>query len=102
LSAFAAVAGAAGRGVPGDDAVAVGDAAKLVTEGRRRLARQQRVAAAKGLLVGAVGERHLDLHEHVAWAGLGSRHVLDPQVAGGVQERRLHGVKTTLSTSPRR
>ena len=58
--------------------------------------------APERLQVGAVGERDLDLHEHVARPGLRPRHVLDPQVAGRVQQRRLHGVKTTFSASPRR
>src|SRR6476620_8943330 len=58
--------------------------------------------APERLQVGAVGERDLDLHEHVAGAGLRLRHLLDPKVTGRVQPRRLHGVKTTLSASPRR
>ena len=60
------------------------------------------MAAAERLQVGAVGERDLDLDEHVARAGLGARHVLQPQVAGPVEAQRLHGVKTTLSARPER
>ena len=60
------------------------------------------MAAAESLQVGAVGERDLDLHEHVAGAGLGTRHLLQPQVAGAVEEERSHGVKTTFSARPER
>ncbi len=57
--------------------------------------------AADGLGIGAVGERDLDLDEHVARAGLGLRHLLEAQFAGAVEEERLHGRKTTLSASRR-
>ena len=59
------------------------------------------MAAPIRLQVGAVGERHLDLDEHVAgglW--LGPWHVLDAEVAGAVEDERPHGTKTTLSASP--
>ena len=48
------------------------DPAELVSERARRRAEQQRVAALERLRVGAVGERDLDLDEHVAGPGLGS------------------------------
>ena len=102
LAARAAVARAARRGVRGDDAAPVDEPAELVAEARGRLREQQRMAAPVRLQVGAVGERDLDLDEHVARPRLGTRHLLDPQVAGRVEQRRLHGVKTTLSASPRR
>ena len=57
------------------------------------------MAAAERLRVGAVGERDLDLDEHVARARLRPRHVLDPQVAGAVVAQRPHGVKTTFTAS---
>ena len=57
------------------------------------------MAAAERLRVGAVGERDLDLDEHVARARLGAWDLLDPQVAGAVVEERPHGVKTTLTAS---
>ena len=60
------------------------------------------MAAAVRLEVGAVGERDLDLDEHVALARLRPWHVLDPDVAGPVEEDRFHGVKTTLSARPER
>ena len=102
LTARTAVARAARRGVRRDDAATVDETAELVPERRRRLARQQRVPAPVRLQVGAVGERHLDLHEHVARARLRPRHLLDPQITGRVETRCLHGVKTTFSASPRR
>ena len=60
------------------------------------------MAAPERLQVGAVGERDLDLHEHVARPRLGVWHVLEPQVAGTVEAERLHGVNTTLSAPPER
>ena len=78
------------------------DAGELVSERRRRLGEQQRVAAAERLQVGAVGERDLDLHEDVARAGLRVGHLLDAQVARRVEPRRPHGRKTTFSASRRR
>ena len=54
------------------------------------------------LRVGAVGERDLDLDEHVAGPRLGPGDVLEPDVAGPVEDQRPHGVKTTFSASPRR
>ena len=94
LAAQARWARAAGGGVGSDDAAAGGgvDAAELVPERARRRPEQHGVAAAEGLQVGAVGERDLDLHEHVAVGGrLGPRHVLEPQVAGAVEDERSHG-----------
>ena len=60
------------------------------------------MAAPEGLQVGAVGQRDLDAHEHVARAGLWARHLLEPQVARPVEAQRSHGVKTTLSARPER
>ena len=57
------------------------------------------MAAAEGLRVRPVGERDLDLDEHVARARLRLRHVLDPQVAGAVEAEGPHGVKTTFTAS---
>ncbi len=97
LAACAGGAGAAGGGVRGDDAPAGGDvdAAELVPERARRRPEQHGVAAPERLQVGAVGERHLDLHEHVALGlGLGPRHVLEPQVAGPVEDEGPHRVGT--------
>ena len=59
------------------------------------------MAAVERLRVGAVGERDLDLDEHVAGAGLRVGDVLEPDVARPVEDQRLHGVKTTFSASPR-
>ena len=50
---------------------------------------EHRMAAPIRLQVGAVGERELDLHEHVPRPRLGLRNVLDAQVAGRVEQRRL-------------
>ena len=55
--------------------------AELVPERRRQRAQQHRVPAPIGLQIGAVGERDLDLHQHLPRPGLGLRHVLDAQVA---------------------
>src|SRR4051794_21998145 len=45
----------------------------------------------EGLEVGAVRQRHLDLDEHVAVCDrFGSRNILEPQVAGAVEDERLH------------
>ena len=60
------------------------------------------MAALERFRVGAVGERDLDLDEHVAGAGLRIGNVLEPQVARPVEDERLHGVKTTFSASPLR
>ena len=65
-------------------------------------AEQHRVPPSVGLEVGAVGERHLDLEEHLALAGHGIGNVLESQVAGPVEPQRPHGVKTTFSASRRR
>ena len=120
LAARAGRARAAGGGVGGDDAAAGGDvdAAELVPERARRRPEQHGVAAAERLQVGAVGERDLDLHEHVAVVRrLGPRDVLESQVAGAVEDEgshacgdRLqpapgfsaHGTSTTLSAAPSR
>ena len=58
------------------------------------------MAAPERLQVGAVGQRDLDLDEHVARAGLRTRHLLEPQVPGAVEAQRSHGVKTTFSAAP--
>ena len=71
-------------------------------ERARQLTQQHGVAAPECLQVGAVGERDLDLHEHVAGAGLGGGDVLQPEVAGPVEAERPHGVKTTFSARPER
>ena len=62
------------------------------------------MAAAERLQVGAVGERHLDLDEHVALVRrLGPRHVLEPQVAGAVEDERPHaGFAVTEPAPPSR
>ncbi|MGH3073231.1 MAG: hypothetical protein ACRDNB_13330, partial [Gaiellaceae bacterium] len=43
-------------------------------------------------VVGAVGERDLDLDEHVAGLRLRGRDLLEPEVAGAVEAQRSHGV----------
>jgi hypothetical protein len=73
--------------------------AELVPERAGDIRQQERVAAAEGLRVGAVGERDLDLDEHVAGPRHGLRHLLHPQVAGAVVAEGPHGVKTTLTAS---
>jgi len=45
-----------------------------------------------GLQVCSIGECELDLDEHLTAGRNGARHLLDPQVARAVQERRLHSV----------
>ena len=62
----AAVAGTARRRVGGDHSAPVDEPAELVPERRGRLAQQDGVPAAIGLQIGAVGQRDLDLHEHLA------------------------------------
>ena len=76
--------------------------AELVTERARRRAEQHRVSPVVRLRVGAVGERDLDLDEHVAGPRLGPGDVLEPDVARPVEDQCLHGVKTTFRASPRR
>ena len=104
VAAGARGADAAGRRVRRDHPPAERDVdpAELVPERARRRAEQQRVAAVERLGVGAVGERDLDLDEHVAGAGLRIGNVLEPEVARPVEDQRLHGVKTTFSASPLR
>ena len=94
----------AGGRVRGDDALAAGDVdpAELVTERARELAEEDGVATPEGLQVGAVGQRHLDLHEHVAGAWLRTRDLLEPQIPDAVEAQRSHGVKTTFSAAPER
>ena len=53
-------------------------------------AEQDRVPTAVRLQVGAVGERHLDLEEHLALGRSRLGHVLEPQVAGAVEDERAH------------
>ena len=60
------------------------------------------MTAPEGFQVGAVGQRHLDLDEHVARAGLGTRDLLEPQIPDAVEAQRSHGVKTTFSAAPER
>ena len=60
------------------------------------------MTAAERLEVGRVGERDLDLHEHVAGARLGPLDLLDSQVARAVQPRGLHGANATFSAAPER
>ena len=60
------------------------------------------MAAPVRLQIRAVGQRDLDLHEHLARPRLRTRHVLDAQVARRVEPRRLHGVNTTFSAAPLR
>src|SRR5262249_30183784 len=78
------------RGVGGDDPPARRsvDAAELVPERARRRAKEHRVPSAKRLRIGAVGERDLDLDEHVAgaWPRLGN--VLEPHVPRPVKDQR--------------
>ena len=58
------------------------------------------MSAPEGLEVGSVRERDLDLDENVAGTWLRPRHFLEPQVAGAVEPKRSHGVKTTLRARP--
>src|SRR5438552_10618677 len=55
--------------------------------------------AAERLQVGAVGERDLDLHEHVALARHGIRDLLDAQISRRIEARSPHGTKTTFNAS---
>ena len=102
LAARAAVALEARRRVGRDNAALADDPAELVPERCRCSLRQQRMPAAVRLQVGAVRQRELDLHEHVARSRLGARHLLHPQVARPVEQGSLHGVNATLRTSPLR
>ena len=93
LPSFAGLARPAGGRVGGDDPSPGGDvdAAELVPEGARRRPEQHRMPASEGLEVGAVGERDLDLDEHVPLGlRLRPRHLLEPQVAGPVKDERPH------------
>ena len=94
----------AGGRVRGDDALAGRDVdpAELVTERARQLAQEDGVAAPEGLEVGAVRQCHLDLHEHVAGAGLRAWDLVEPQIPDAVEAQRSHGVKTTFSAAPER
>ena len=78
------------------------DSAGLVAEGAGRRAEQDGVAPAVCLEIGPIGERDLDLQQHIALAGCRVGHVLQAEVAGAVQPKRPHGVKTTLRASRRR
>ena len=102
LAPGTAVAGAARRRVGGDHPAAVDEPAELVPERRRCLSEEDRVPAPVGLQIGAVGQRDLDLHEHLPGRGLRLRDVLDAQVARRVQVGGLHGANTTFKASPRR
>ncbi len=105
LPACAGSARAARSRVGGDDPVSGRgvDPAELVPERARRRPEQHGMPSPKGLQVGTVGQRHLDLDEYVAvLPSLGARNGLDPDVAGAVKPQRPHGVKTTFSASRRR
>ena len=78
------------------------DPAELVTERARELAKEDGVTAPEGFQVGAVCQRHLDLDEHVARAGLRTRDLFEPQIPDAVEAQRSHGVKTTFSAAPER
>ena len=67
-------------------------AAELVPEGARQALEQARVAASVRLQIGAVGERDLDLNEHVAGAELRARHLLEPQIARPVERTARTGI----------
>ena len=89
------------------------DPADLVAERARWRPEQDRVTAAVGLQVGAVGERELDPEEHLAFGRRRLWNVLEPQVPGAVEDERAHrphrpapplgstanGVGTSSSTS---
>ena len=103
LAARAAVARAARRRVRGDDAATVDEPAELVPERRGRLA--QRAADAHGDTSSGRCRRSAPPRSARAprpGPASGFGHVLDAQVARRVQPRRLHGVNTTFSASPRR
>ena len=102
LAALAPWASSARRGVRRDDTAPVDEAAELMPEASRRLREQKWMAPPVRLQVGAVRERDLDLDEHLSRPRLGPWNLLDPQIARRVEQRRLHGVNTTLSASPRR
>ena len=104
LASGARGAGAARRGVRGDEAPPRGDvdAADLVAERARWRAEQHGVAAAIGLQVGPVREGDLDLEYDVSLVRCGVVDLLQPEVAGAVQPEGSHGVKTTFSASRRR
>ena len=93
LTATAGVAGAARSRVRGDDTPAGRhvEAAELMPERAGWRPEQQRMAAPECLQVGAVGERHLDLDDDVAFCHrLGPGDVLEPQVARAVEDERPH------------
>src|SRR2546422_964533 len=83
--ASATVADGAGGRVRCDDAPPIDDPAELVPEARRRLPQEQWMPSPVGLQVGAVGERDLDLHEHLPRARFRPGQLLNAQVARGVQ-----------------
>ena len=115
LPARARRARPARSGVRDDDAAPRGDVgpADLVAERARRRPEQDRVPAAVRLQVGAVGEGHLDLEEHLALGRCRLGNVLEPQVPGAVEDQCAHrphrpappigstanGVGTSSSTS---
>jgi hypothetical protein len=83
---------------PGGDV----DARKLMAERAGKLAEKERVAPTERLRVGPAGERGLDGNENLAGTRLRARNVLETDIAGPVEAKRLHGVNTTLSASRRR
>ena len=54
------------------------------------------MTAPEGLQVGAVCQRHLDLDEYVARAGLRTRDLFEPQIPDAVEAQRSHGVEDHL------
>ena len=60
------------------------------------------MAAPESLQVGAVGQRDLDLHQHVAGSRLRTWNLFEPEITRGVEAQRSHGVKTTFSAAPDR
>ena len=76
-------------------------ARELVAE-PARVRRDRRVPALDGLDVGAAGGGGADPQHDLAAAGDRVGDVLDPEIAGPVQDRRPHGVTITLMPSRRR
>src|SRR5262249_17315503 len=75
---------------------------ELVAEDRWHSRDHDRVTAPERLHVRATGQRRLDAEHHLAGPGLGNGRFLEPEVAGAVEDLRLHAPTSTKTLSASR
>jgi hypothetical protein len=65
---------------------------ELVTEWRRYVLHDRRMAAAKCLQVGPAGQRPVNTDDDLTAIGPGHRNIFDPHVTWGIEHCRLHQI----------